>query len=283
MSNTQQNNNQDIFNFENLGDLVRTVGDCIDGKTNIKLDTNLLSNLTRDLTTNIQSSVNETIKKHTENLSKSREDVPNNTESKENSNVVSNENKPENCVPKATVFTHTATFTTNTVNSTDKSKDTSNNTSNNTTNNTSNNDTTNTSNTNIMDDESGLFLPNILKFTVNDDDPVFRVYRFILPNIFKNDSIRVEINEQIKKRLGIHFINSTNIDTEFCRHISYRFNIDNVTQINLKSAVSYIDYDNDYINVKFLKYSTNDIDNVKEIKVIHSVNPKNHAFYTNMD
>jgi hypothetical protein len=273
MSNTQQNTGPDIFNFENLGDLVRTVGDCIDGKTNIKIDTNLLSNLTRDLTANIQSSVNETIRKHTENLTKSEEQVSNNNESKNDNNTVPGEsNKPEESVPKATVFTHTSTFTTNTVNSSEKSNN--NDTSNN---NTSNNDT----NTNIMDDESGLFLPNTLKFTVNDDDPVFRVYRFILPNIFKNDSIRVEINEQIKKRLGIHFINNTNIDTEFCRHISYRFSIDNVTQINLKSAVSYVDYDNDYINVKFLKYSTNDIDNVKEIKVIHSVNPKNHAFYTN--
>ena len=265
MSNAQQNTSQDIFNFDNLGDLVRTVGDCIDGKTNIKIDTNLLSNLTKDLTANIQSSVNETIRKHTENLSKSSEEVPN-TVPKQTNDVESNENKPDKTVPKATVFTHTSTFTTNTVNGCDKSND----------NGTSNTNTSNT-NTNIMDDESGLFLPNVLKYTVNNDEPLFRIYRFILPNIFKNDSIRVEINEQVKKRLGIHFINNTNIDAEFSRHISYRFHIDDVTQINLKSVVSYIDYDNEYIYVKFLKYNTNKIDNIKEIKVIYSVNQTSNA------
>ena len=224
MSNAQQTTNQDIFNFDNLGDLVRTVGDCIDGKTNIKLDTNLLSNLTRDLTANIQTSVNETIKKHTENLTKSGEQ----TDKTPTNNVNSNTN-------------HTNTQDTETMSHT-------------------------------RDDESGLLLPDTLKFTINDDDPVFRIYRFILPNIFTNDTIRVEINEQIKNRLGIHFINNSNIDAEFCRHISYRFHLNDVTQINLKSVVSYIDYDNEYILVKFLKYNSNNIDNIKEIKVVHTVN-----------
>ena len=122
MSNAQQTTNQDIFNFDNLGDLVRTVGDCIDGKTNIKLDTNLLSNLTRDLTANIQTSVNETIKKHTEN-NKSGEQ----TDKTPTNNVNSNTN-------------HTNT------------------------------DTETMSHT--RDDESGLLLPDTLKFTINDDDPV---------------------------------------------------------------------------------------------------------------
>ena len=263
MSGQTQNNSQDIFNFDNLGDLVRTVGDCIDGKTNIKLDTTLLSNLTRDLTANIQSSVNETIKKHAENLSKSEEKTQN-TVPKENNDVKSNENKTDESAAKATVFTHTSTFTTNlNTNSSDKGNDVI------------------KTNTKITDDETGLLLPNVLKYTVNNDDPVFRIYRFILPNLFQNDHIKVEISKQVKNRLAIHFISNTDVETDYCRHMCYKFYLKDVTEINLKSAQSYSD--DEFVYVKFLKYTDNTNNKYKNVKVIHTVNPKYHTFYTNCD
>ena len=263
MSGQTQNNSQDIFNFENLGDLVRTVGDCIDGKTNIKLDTNLLSNLTRDLTANIQSSVNETIKKHTEHLSNNGEEVPN-TVPKESHN-----SKPDDSGPKATVFTHTSTFTTNLNNNVNAN-----------TNSDKGNDVIKT-NTKVRDNDTGLLLPNTLEFTVNNDDPVFRVYKFVIPNVFKNDYIRVELSKQVKNRLAIHFISNTDVETEFCRHMCYKFYIKDVTEINLKSAESYSD--EEYVYVKFLKYTDNANNKYKNVKVIHTVNPKYHTFYTNCD
>ena len=118
-----------------------------------------------------------------------------------------------------------------------------------------------------------------MKFTVNDDDPVFRIYKFILPNLFKNDHIKVEISKTIKNRLAIHFINNTDIETEYCRHIYYKFYIKDVTEINLKSAESYSD--EEFVYVKFLKYTDNSNNKYKNIKVIHTNNPKYHTFYTN--
>ena len=61
----------------------------------------------------------------------------------------------------------------------------------------------------------------------------------------------------------------------------YKFYLKDVTEINLKSAQSYSD--DEFVYVKFLKYTDNTNNKYKNVKVIHTVNPKYHTFYTNCD
>ena len=262
---------QEIFNFENLGDLVRSVGDCIDGKSQIKFDATVISNLTKDLTENIQSSVNATLKKHTENMMNNQ--ATNNTDSgTQNANSGTqnaNSDKQDNIKTD---------FPESEVNS--KLVDTDDNNSQNVKKEYSTKYMTDTIN-NFSENN----IPKTLTYQIvdQDQDTQFLTYKFDIPLSLRDNYIKVEVSNQVKNRLAIHFIDNKfdNSNThETSRHMCYRFYIENVNKILLKSAQSYSD--DSHVYVKFLKSSNSD-KGFKPVAVLFNQIPRYQTYYTNVD
>lgn len=263
-SSKQTFQHQEIFNFENLGDLVRSVGDCIDGKSQIKFDATVISNLTKDLTENIQSSVNETLKKHTENMmsNQSTKDADSSTQ---NVNSVKQDNSKSD-IPASSTNSKLVNNDDNNLQNVEKEYSTKYMTD--TINNFSEND-----------------IPKTLTYQIvdQDQDTQFLTYKFDIPLSLKDNYIKVEISNQVKNRLAIHFIdnkfdNSNNHETS--RHMCYRFYIENVNKILLKSVQSYSD--ESHVYVKFLKSSNSD-KKFKPVAILFNQMPRYQTYYTHVD
>ena len=255
---------QEIFNFENLGDLVRSVGDCIDGKSQIKFDPTVISNLTKDLTENIQSSVNATLKKHTENMmnNQASHDANSNTQN-------ANSDKQDNIktdFPESEANSKLVDTDDNNLQNVEKEYSTKYMTD--TINNFSEND-----------------IPKTLTYQIvdQDKDTQFLTYKFDIPLSLRDNYIKVEVSNQVKNRLAIHFIDNmfdTSNNHETSRHMCYRFYIENVNKILLKSAQSYSD--DSHVYVKFLKSSNSD-KKFKPVAVLFNQIPRYQTYYTNVD
>jgi hypothetical protein len=262
---------QEIFNFENLGDLVRSVGDCIDGKSQIKFDATVISNLTKDLTENIQSSVNATLKKHTENMmnNQTTNDADSGTQNANSSTQNINSAKQDNIKSDIPVSeTNSKLVDTDDNNSQNVEKEYS---------------------TKYMTDTINRFsendIPKTLTYQIvdQDQDTQFLTYKFDIPLSLKDNYIKVEISNQVKNRLAIHFIDNKfdNSNThETSRHMCYRFYIENVNKILLKSAQSYSD--ESHVYVKFLKSSNSD-KKFKPVAVLYNQVPRYQTYYTHVD
>jgi hypothetical protein len=263
-SSNQTFQHQDIFNFENLGDLVRSVGDCIDGKSQIKFDATVISNLTKDLTENIQSSVNETLKKHTENMMNNQASQDTNS-STQNANSDKQDNIKTD-FPASETNSKLVDTDDNNLQNVEKEYSTK-----------------------YMTDTINRFsendIPKTLTYQIVDQeqDTQFLTYRFDIPLGLRDNYIKVEISNQVKNRLGIHFIDNkfdTSNDYETSKHMCYKFYIENVNKILLKSAQSYSD--ESHVYVKFLKSSNSD-KKFKPVAVLYNQVPRYQTYYTHVD